>query len=89
MYKFFFWIFAINAVWLGYLGSRPAEGIWIPLMKLSTFWYFVHFLVVMPLLGFFEKPLPRPASITEAVLAEQGSGASHVEGAAAAPETKG
>ncbi|MEP0940338.1 MAG: cytochrome b N-terminal domain-containing protein [Rhizobiaceae bacterium] len=89
-YKIFFWLFAINAVFLGYLGSRPAEGIWIPLMKASTFWYFVHFIVIMPLLGWFEKPLPRPASITDAVLAKSsGAGASQIDGAAAEPQTKG
>ena len=71
LYKIFFWIFAANAIWLGYLGSRPAEGVWIPLTKLSTFWYFAHFLIVMPFLGVFEKPLARPASITEAVLGER------------------
>ena len=72
-YKIFFWLFAANAVFLGYLGSRPAEGIWIPLMKASTFWYFVHFIVIMPLLGWFEKPLPRPASIADDVLAKSSS----------------
>ncbi|MCJ8310093.1 MAG: cytochrome b N-terminal domain-containing protein [Rhizobiaceae bacterium] len=89
-YKIFFWIFAINAVFLGYLGSRPAEGIWIPLMKASTFWYFLHFIVIMPLLGWFEKPLPRPASITDAVLSKASSGgASQIDGAAAEPQSKG
>lgn len=71
-YKVFFWLFVVNSIFLGYLGSRPAAGIWIPLMKGSTFLYFAHFLLVMPLLGFFEKPLPRPASITDAVLGKDG-----------------
>ena len=53
------------------LGSRPAEGIWIPLMKATTFWYFFHFLIIMPLLGWFEKPLPRPASIMDSVKAKK------------------
>ncbi len=89
MYKIFFWLFAINAVFLGYLGSRPAEGIWIPLMQASTVWYFVHFLVIMPALGWFEKPLPRPASIADSVFKDEGgSGSTMPEGATAAPETK-
>ncbi len=71
-YKVFFWLFVVNSIFLGYLGSRPAEGIWLPLMKGSTFLYFAHFILVMPLLGFFEKPLPRPASITDAVLGKNG-----------------
>jgi ubiquinol-cytochrome c reductase cytochrome b subunit len=71
-YKVFFWLFVVNSIFLGYLGSRPAAGIWIPLMKGSTFLYFAHFLLVMPLLGWLEKPLPRPASITDAVLGKEG-----------------
>ena len=94
LYKLAFWVFVANAIFLGYLGSRPAEGIWIPLTKLSTFWYFAHFLIVLPLLGFFEKPLPRPASIMDAVLAKEGhegssSGTGQLAGAPAEPSTKG
>src|SRR5262249_53771789 len=31
-------------------------------------WYFIHFLVILPLLGFLETPRPLPNSISEAVL---------------------
>lgn len=90
-FKIFFWLFAINCVFLGYLGSRPAEGIWIPLTKWWTLFYFAHFIVVLPLLGWLEKPLARPASITDAVLekAKSGAGTGQLDGATAAPETKG
>ncbi len=67
-YKLFFWLFVINAVMLGWLGSRPAEGIY-PLMSLiGTILYFSFFLIVLPLLGLFETPKRVPNSITEAVL---------------------
>ena len=67
-YKLFFWLFVANAVLLGWLGSRPAEGIY-PLMSLiGTIIYFSFFLVVLPLLGLFETPRRMPNSITEAVL---------------------
>ncbi|MEL6784492.1 MAG: cytochrome b N-terminal domain-containing protein, partial [Pseudomonadota bacterium] len=90
IYKIFFWLFVVNAIFLGYLGSRPAEGIWIPLTKASTFWYFFHFLVIMPALGWFEKPLPRPASIMDAVMDKASNGgAPQVAGATAEPQTKG
>ncbi len=69
-YKLFFWLFVINAVMLGWLGSRPAEGIY-PLMSLiGTIFYFAFFLVVLPLLGLFETPKRIPNSITEAVLSK-------------------
>jgi ubiquinol-cytochrome c reductase cytochrome b subunit len=67
-YKLFFWLFVANAVMLGWLGSRPAEGIY-PLMSLiGTVLYFSFFLVVLPVLGLIETPKRLPNSITEAVL---------------------
>ena len=36
--------------------------------KLSVLYYFAYFLVVLPLLGRFEKPRPLPTSISESVL---------------------
>ena len=68
LYKIAFWVFVANAIFLGWLGSRPAEGWYIPAMQVSTLYYFAFFLVVMPLLGIFEKPKELPNSITEAVL---------------------
>ncbi|WP_417686533.1 cytochrome b [Roseibium sp.] len=85
LFKQFFWIFAINAVALGYLGAMPAEGIYVILARICTVYYFAHFIIILPLLGFLEKPLPLPASISEAVL-KGGSGTP--AGAVSAPETK-
>ena len=70
-YKMFFVLFVVNVIFLGWLGSRPAEGWYIPAMQLSSLGYFAFFLVVMPLLGLFETPRRLPNSITEAVLAKQ------------------
>jgi ubiquinol-cytochrome c reductase cytochrome b subunit len=75
-YKMFFWLFVVNALFLGWLGSRPAEGWYIPAMQVSTLYYFAFFLVIMPLLGLFETPRRIPNSITEAVLEKtKGKGA--------------
>jgi ubiquinol-cytochrome c reductase cytochrome b subunit len=70
IYRVFFWIFAINAVILGWLGSRPAEGIYPLLSLIGTIYYFGHFLIVLPVLGLIETPKKLPNSITEAVLAK-------------------
>ncbi|MES0880754.1 cytochrome b [Roseibium sp. SCP14] len=85
LFKQFFWIFALNCVILGYLGAKPAEPPYVLIAQICTVYYFAHFLVILPLLGFLEKPRPLPASISEAVL-KGGSG--KPAGAAAAPETK-
>ena len=36
--------------------------------RILTAYYFLHFLVILPLLGFIEKPKPLPASISELIL---------------------
>ena len=68
MYKWFFWIFLIDCLVLGYVGAKPAEGVFIIIGRLATAWYFIHFLVVIPLLSKFETPKDLPNSISEPVL---------------------
>ena len=53
---------------LGWLGSKPAEGGYVLAARMLTVWYFLHFIVVLPLLGLVEKPKPLPNSISESVL---------------------
>ncbi|KKC37391.1 cytochrome B [Devosia epidermidihirudinis] len=68
MFKWFYWLFVINFVALTYLGAAPAEGIYVILAKICTAYYFIHFLVILPVLGRIEKPRPLPTSISESVL---------------------
>ena len=70
IYKILFWIFLIDTVVLGWVGSKPAEGIYIIIRRIATFYYFLHFLIVLLLLGKFEKNRPLPVSIGKPVLAE-------------------
>ncbi|MTH98404.1 cytochrome b/b6 [Roseibium sp. RKSG952] len=86
LFKQFFWIFAANAVVLGYLGAMPAEPEYVFWARVCTVYYFAHFLIILPLLGFIEKPKGLPVSINEAVLKQNGGGTP--TGAAAAPQTK-
>ncbi|WP_395686346.1 cytochrome bc complex cytochrome b subunit [Aestuariivirga sp.] len=71
LFKGFFWIFAIVCVALGYLGSKPAEGLYVVFSRILTVYYFAHFLVILPLLGLLESPKPLPSSISDAVLAKK------------------
>jgi quinol-cytochrome oxidoreductase complex cytochrome b subunit len=68
LYKIFFWLFVACVLGLGYCGSKPPEGVFVIASRLLTFYYFLHFLVILPLLGQFEKTRPLPASIFDAVL---------------------
>jgi ubiquinol-cytochrome c reductase cytochrome b subunit len=66
LFKWFFWLFTINAVALGWVGGKPAEGNYLLISRVCTAWYFLHMLVVLPVLSKFEKPLPLPESIDAA-----------------------
>ncbi|WP_051661016.1 cytochrome b N-terminal domain-containing protein [Bosea sp. 117] len=68
LFKQFFWIWIAVCIGLGWLGSKPAEGGYVIAGRILTVWYFAHFLIILPLLGLFEKPKQVPASITESVL---------------------
>jgi ubiquinol-cytochrome c reductase cytochrome b/c1 subunit len=68
LYKQFFWVFVLVCIGLGYLGSQPPEGGFVIAARILTVYYFVHFLIIMPLLGLVETPRPLPSSISEAVL---------------------
>lgn len=68
IYRWFFWLFAINAVVLGYCGSQPPEGIFPVLSLVCTIYYFAHFLLILPVVGRIEKPRKLPESITSSVL---------------------
>jgi ubiquinol-cytochrome c reductase cytochrome b/c1 subunit len=67
LYKQFFWLFVLTCILLGWLGSKPPEGGYVIMSRLLTAWYFIHFIVVLPLLGAFETPRPVPNSISEAL----------------------
>jgi ubiquinol-cytochrome c reductase cytochrome b/c1 subunit len=68
VYKWVFWLLPIDVIALGYVGSQPPAGFVVTLGQIATIYYFFHFLILMPLLGKIERPLPLPISIAEAVL---------------------
>jgi ubiquinol-cytochrome c reductase cytochrome b/c1 subunit len=68
LYRVFFWIFVLVCLGLGWLGSKPAEGRYTTAAQFLTAYYFLHFLVILPLLGLIEVPKKLPNSISESVL---------------------
>lgn len=78
LYRQFFWIFVLVCLGLGYCGGAMPDDILIPvgdggftvthLSQVLTAYYFLHFLVVFPVLGLIEKPEPLPESIAASVL---------------------
>src|SRR6267154_2877543 len=65
VFRVFFWILVADCVLLTYAGGKPPAGTWLFLTRIGAAYYFLHFLVVLPLVGVFETPLPLPFSIGE------------------------
>ena len=63
VYKQFYWIFIFNFIVLGWVGSKVPEGHYLIISRICTTYYFVHFLIILPILGMFEKTLPVPLNI--------------------------
>jgi ubiquinol-cytochrome c reductase cytochrome b subunit len=113
--KIFFWIFAVTCLILGWCGAQlpddyvfsiptgdEAVGLtYVWLTRIVTLMYFAYFLVVLPVLGLVERPLPIPPSISAPVLShpggDGGDGGAYVghgqplagRAATAQPETRG
>ncbi|HWB51646.1 MAG TPA: cytochrome b/b6 [Stellaceae bacterium] len=68
IYKKVFWLLVIDVLALGYVGAHRPEGMMVIIGQLGTFYYFLHFLVLLPLIGKLERPRPLPTSIGAAVL---------------------
>jgi ubiquinol-cytochrome c reductase cytochrome b/c1 subunit len=74
IYKWVFWLLVIDVAVLGDCGAHRPEGWYIFAGRLATLYYFVHFLILMPLIGWFERPRPLPTSIGATVI-KRSSGA--------------
>ncbi|HXY58101.1 MAG TPA: cytochrome b/b6, partial [Methylocystis sp.] len=70
LFRVFFWVFVGVCVALGYLGAQPPEGAFLIAARLCSAWYFLHLLVILPLLGKFERTQPEPASIEASIAAQ-------------------
>ncbi len=67
VFKVFFWIFIINFLMLGWLGGQEVKEPYITLSRVSTFYYFIYFIIVLPLLGKYERPKALPKTLSEEV----------------------
>jgi ubiquinol-cytochrome c reductase cytochrome b subunit len=63
MFKWWFALLAIDFVVLTWVGARPTYGIYSYISLIGATYWFGYFLVILPLLGIIEKPLPLPETI--------------------------
>jgi len=69
MFRKFFWFGLIpTMIALSICGGAPAEEPYVIISQIATAYYFLHFLVVLPIISQIEVPKPLPFSITQAVL---------------------
>ncbi len=68
LFRKFFWVLVLDVLVLGYCGGSPAAEPYVMISQVAAIYYFVHFLVILPLVSSIERPEPLPFSITEAVL---------------------
>ena len=65
MFKWWFWLLAIDFIVLMWCGAQPAEPPYSTIALIGSTYWFAYFLVILPLLGVIEKPLPVPETIEE------------------------
>jgi ubiquinol-cytochrome c reductase cytochrome b subunit len=86
IYRNLLFVLVFDLFVLGEVGAHHPEGLWIVVGRVSTAWYFLHFLVFLPIVGKLETPLPLPESISNPVLRH--GGGPLPEGAYAKPMEK-
>ncbi|EJF89204.1 cytochrome b [Bartonella tamiae] len=74
IYRVCFWLFISDVVLLGWLGSRQIDGQMVFWSQIATAYYFSFFLIIMPLLGKFEKNKKIPASVWEDIQTKHNNG---------------
>jgi ubiquinol-cytochrome c reductase cytochrome b subunit len=68
VFKRFFWLLVVDVIVLGWVGGSPVKPVTVAVGQIAATYYFLHFLVILPLVSRFETPLPLPSSITASVL---------------------
>ena len=87
--RIFFWLFVVDCVLLGVVGSKSAEailhlsyGISIPYLwigRFGTAYYMLYFFLLLPIVGRIEETKPLPDSIARSVLGRAAHAAAPAE----------
>ena len=65
MFKWWFYLLVIDFLVLMWCGAQPAEPPYSIIALIGSTYWFAYFLVILPILGVIEKPLPMPETIEE------------------------
>ena len=61
--KIAFWFFVADCLVLGYVGGQPPQEPYLTISRVAAAYYFFHFLILVPVIAKYEKPLPLPEGI--------------------------
>jgi len=67
-YRMFLIVLLLDVLVLGYIGGAEASARNVIIGQIASAYYFIHFLVILPLVSRSERPRALPMSITQAVL---------------------
>src|SRR5258708_11774365 len=78
VYKKIYWVFLFVCLVLGWVGAHRPDDVFhgIPMVaigRVAMAYYFIHFLILLPLLSILEQPRPLPQSISKPVLGPSGT----------------
>ena len=68
LYKWCMILFFVNFFVLGYVGLKPAEGLYLLVARLGLVYYFGFFFIIAPFIHLIEKTKELPASISDVYL---------------------
>ena len=57
LFKIFYWLLVADFIILGWVGQRPVKDIFVLVGQVATIYYFLFFIVLIPLIGLIESKL--------------------------------
>ena len=57
VFKIFYWLLVADFLILGWIGQKPVKDTYVIVGQIATVYYFLFFLVLIPLIGVIEAKL--------------------------------
>lgn len=67
IFKKCYFLFALNFLILLWIGAQEVKEPFITIGRISVFYYFAYFIIILPILSRYEKTKPLPNSIDESI----------------------
>jgi ubiquinol-cytochrome c reductase cytochrome b subunit len=57
IFKIFYWVIVADFLILGWIGQKPVKDVYVIVGQVATVFYFLFFVVLIPLIGMIETKL--------------------------------